>query len=185
MLQEILSYFEKGKADISAIPKSEVERWIASDDPEVLGAAYKLLVDAALADRIRPTPSFDEIFDFFLRYYEFCLKRDPMGEWVANRFIASCELVRVFESYWDEGLDEKYFLSMKSLLRRLYLEGSPGLRQTIVQAIIEHLFEKVPIRGFFSDWRDDSELGQAYEQGSEWAAGRVARTIKNQTESWK
>ena len=122
---EIVSYFAKDKTDSSAIPKSNVIQWIASDDPEVMGAAYQLLVDATLANRIAPTPSFDEIFEFFLRYYEFCLRRDPQGEWVDNRFTAGCELVRVFVSYWNKGIDEKYFVSMKSLLRRLYLEGSP------------------------------------------------------------
>ena len=185
MLQEIVSYFAKDKTDSSAIPKSNVIQWIASDDPEVMGAAYQLLVDATLANRIAPTPSFDEIFEFFLRYYEFCLRRDPQGEWVDNRFTAGCELVRVFVSYWNKGIDEKYFVSMKSLLRRLYLEGSPGLRQTIVQAIIEHLFENEPIRRFFADWRDSSELRQAYDEGCEWAAGRIRRTIQNKTETWK
>jgi hypothetical protein len=184
MLEEIVSYFEKGKTDSSAIPRSEVMRWIASDDPEVIGAAYTLLVDAAFADRIVPAPSFDEIFEFFLRYYEFCLTTDPQGEWVDDRFNAGCEFVRIFVGYWEEGLDQRYFVTMKSLLRRLYLEGSPDLQQTIVQAIVEHLFEKEPIRIFFGDWRDDPQLRQAYSEGSEWAEGCARRAIQNKTESW-
>jgi hypothetical protein len=103
---------------------------------------------------------------------------------VDNRFTAGCDFVRIFVSYWDEGLDERYFVSMKSLLGRLYLEGSSDLQQTIVQAIIEHLFEKEPIRTFFTDWRDDPRLRQAYSEGSEWAAGRARRAIQNKTESW-
>ena len=184
MLEEIVSYLEKGKTDSSAIPKSEVMRWIASNDPEVIGAAYVLLVDTAFVDRIVPVPSFDEIFEFFLRYYEFCLTSDPQGEWVDDRFTAGCDFVRIFVSYWDERLDERYFVAMKSLLRRLYLEGSPDLRQTILQAIVEHLFEKEPIHRFFADWRDDPQLRQAFTEGSEWAAGRARRAIQNKTESW-
>jgi hypothetical protein len=185
MLQEIVSHLKKGKTDSFTIPRSEVIQWIASDDPEVMGAAYTLLLDATLADRIVPAPSFDEIFEFFLRYYEFCLRRDPQGEWVDDRFNAGCELVRFFVSYWDEGLEEKYFANLKSLLKRLYLEGSPDLQHTIVQAIVEHLFETEPIRRFFNDWRDDPQLREAYDQGCEWAAGRARRAIQNKTESWK
>jgi hypothetical protein len=139
--------------------------------PRFLGATYSVLMNAKVIQRIAPSLSFDEVFGFFLRYYEFCLKNDPHGEWVDNRFTAGCDFVSVFVSSWDEGRDKKYFQEMKSLLRRLYIEGPGELKNSIEQAIVEHLFERSDIREFFSDWRDNPQLRPEYDAGKLWAEG--------------
>ena len=171
MLQDIIRQLQMREDDSSAIPESQVRRWMLSNDPEVLGATYSLLMNAKLTERIIPSLSLDEVFAFILRYYELCLKNNPQGEWVDDRFTAGCEFVRVFVSFWDERRDEKYFGEMKSLLSRLYLEGPAELKDSIEQAIVEHLFERSDIQQFFSDWRDNPQLRPAYDAGKLWAEG--------------
>jgi hypothetical protein len=72
---------------------------------------------------------------------------------------------------WDEKRDKKYFEAIKSLLEKLYLTGEAELKKCIEHAIIEHLFERKPIRKFFSNWRDDPQLRPAYEEGMLWVNG--------------
>lgn len=130
MLQEILEYLKKSGGSPTSIAKSDVAQWMVSDDPEVMGAVYRLVSDASLVERIMPVLPFNEIFAFLLRYYEFCLRNDPQGNWVDDRFSAACDFVSAFVSFWDDGRDKKYFQEMKSLLGRLYTEG-PGERRTL------------------------------------------------------
>jgi DNA-binding transcriptional MerR regulator len=60
---------------------------------------------------------------------------------------------------------------LKAWLGRLYKEGDPDLRICIVQATLEHLFEKKQIRKFFDDWKNDEVLAVAHEEASEWYKG--------------
>jgi hypothetical protein len=171
MLSEIIRRLETAEDDSSTIAVSEVRGWMTSDDVEVLGATCTLLMDARLVQRIRPSLPFDEVFAFFLRYYEFCLKQDPHGEWVDDRFSAACDIVSTFVSWWDDRRNKVYFDKIKSLLSHLYIEGTPELKRSIEQAIVEHLFERDDIRQFFSDWNEDPRLRPAYDSGVSWAKG--------------
>jgi hypothetical protein len=85
--------------------------------------------------------------------------------------MAGTELVGMFVWMWDEGRDRRYFVEVKSRLAGLYVEGSSDVRRAIEHAVIEHLFEREPIREFFSDWRDDPRLRPAYDEGMLWVAG--------------
>jgi hypothetical protein len=171
MLDEIIRELSMSQGATSPIPESKVRGWMSSADPEVLGATYSLLSKEKLVERIKPSMAFDERFAFLLRYYEFCLINNPQGEWVDDRFTAGYDFVSAFVSLWDEERDKKYVYEMKSLLRRLYTEGTGELKDSIEQAIVEHLFEREAIREFFSDWRDDPELLPAYDAGKLWADG--------------
>lgn len=171
VLEDIVGHLKSAESESSTIPKSDVRRWMSSNDPEVLGATYALLANSKLAQRIMPSLSFDEVFAFLLHYFEFCLNNNPHGEWVDDRFTAGCDFVSAFVSFWDERRDKKYFHEMKSLLRRLYMEGPGELKDSIEQAIVEHLFEREDIRDFFSDWRDAPQLRPAYDAGKLWADG--------------
>ncbi len=172
MLREILDDIQAAReGSLTTIPDSQVRRWMSTSDPEALGAIYVLLTDAKLSQTITPPLPFDEVFAFLLRYFEFCLRNDPQGEWVDNRFTAGSDFVSAFVSFWDARRESKYFREMKSLLSRLYIEGSGELKDSIEQAIVEHLFERKDIRQFFADWQDDPQLRSAYEAGKLWADG--------------
>ena len=172
MFSEIVNYIQAARdGSLTTIPDSQVRSWMSTSDPEVLGAIYVLLTDAKLSQTITPPLPFDEVFAFFLRYFEFCLRNDPQGEWVDDRFTAGCDFVSAFVSYWDAGCDSKCFREMKSLLSRLYIEGSGEMKDSIEQAVVEHLFERADIRQFFADWQDDPQLRSAYEAGRLWVEG--------------
>jgi hypothetical protein len=171
MLQDIIRYLETAESESSAIADSEVRGWMSGDDPEVLGATYAFFTNAELVQRITPSMSFDDVFEFVIRSYEFCLRNDPQGDLVDDRFSTACNFVSAFVSMWDEGRDRKYFREMKSLSSHLYTEGPGDLKDSIELAIVEHLFEREDIREFFSDWRDDPQLQPAYEAGKLWAEG--------------
>jgi hypothetical protein len=171
MLQEIIKEFETRVGEGARIPASHVRRWMGSDDPDTLGATYGFLSNATHAQRISPPLSLDEVFDFMLRYYEFCLKTDPKSKWANSRYSAGWDLVGWFVHLWDEGRDTKYVEAIKSLLERLYVPADPELKKSIEHAVVEHLFERKAIREFFSDWRDNPQLRPAYDEGMLWING--------------
>lgn len=152
-----------------------------ANDADTLGATQAFLMKANYTERVIPPLEFDLVFDFMLKYYEFCLVTNPESKWANSAYSAGCEMVGWFRSMWDEKREKKYFETMKSLLARLYCSGSPELKKCIEHAIIEHLFERRPIRKFFKDWLANPQLRPAYDEGILWIAGGRPK-IPNQTE---
>lgn len=168
MLEQIKREAEADPRDSRKIPASLVRGWMVSDDPDVRGAAYAFFSSPHTA-RIQPELSFDEIFDFTLNYYEWCIKTDsPPGGWVNTRYSAGWDLVSWFASLWHQDRDKSYFERIKDRLAKLYKAGDADLRKSIEHAIIEHLFERKQIRKFFADWKDDADLKAAYAEGMLW-----------------
>ncbi len=64
---------------------------------------------------------------------------------------------------------------IKDWIARQFINGDTDIRRTLVQATLEHLFEDPTISDFFSDWRSESSLADAYRQAKEWSEGRVKR----------
>lgn len=166
MLREIVDHIQAARdGTLTTIPVSQVRGWMSTSDPEVLGAIYVFLSDAKLSQTITPPLSFDEVFGFLLRYFEFCLRNDPQGEWVDNRFTAGCDFVIAFVSFWDAGRESKCFREMKSLLSRLYIEGSGELKDSIEQAVVEHLFERAEIQQFLLIGKTTRSFDRRMKQG--------------------
>jgi hypothetical protein len=171
MLQEIVKELKTPIAERKSIPQSRVLKWMESEDADSLGATYVFLSKIEQVERVAPRFSFDPVFDFMLRYYEFCLKTNPKSKWANSNYSAGRDLVGWFVSMWDEGRERKYFETIKSRLAQLYLSDSPELKKCIEHAVIEHLFERKPIREFFSDWQDNPQLRPAFEEGMLWVRG--------------
>ena len=144
MLQEIIKELETPTAERKSIPESQVRHWMQSEDTDTLGATCAFLSKAEHVTRVTPPLSFDQVFDFMLRYYEFCLKTDPKSNWANSCYSAGADLVGWFVWLWDEKRERKYFEAIKSMLERLYVTGSLELRKCIEHAIVEHLFERNP-----------------------------------------
>jgi hypothetical protein len=170
MLDEVVAELASS-AQTNRINDSSVRRWICSDDTDVLGATYALLTNPAHAKRIHPPLSFDEVFDFMLRYYRFCMTNDPKSEWANSRYSAGWDLVGWFIQLWDQGQDKRYFERIGSLLADLYISGKPELKDCIEHAVLEHLFERKPLRRFFQSWHDSPELRHAYDEAMLWVSG--------------
>ena len=171
MLQRIIRELEAPAGNENVVVKSDVQGWMKSADADTLGATYGFLSNPVCVQRVTPPLSFDEVFEFMLRYYGFCLGTDPKSQWANSRYSAGWDLVGWFTKMWDEKREAKYFQAIKSLLERLYITGDPELKKCIEHAIVEHLFERRPIRAFFSDWRDNAQLRTAYDEGMLWVSG--------------
>ena len=168
MLEEIIKELKTPSGERRAIPQSEVRRWMETTEPDTLGAVYVFLSKPDHISRVSPPLSFDPVFDFMLRYYEFCLTTNPQSKWANSAYSAGSDLVGWFVWMWDEGRDRRYLEIVKSLLARLYISGPSDLKTCIEHAVIEHLFERKPIRRFFGDWNDNPELRPAYAEGMAW-----------------
>jgi hypothetical protein len=156
------------KTDVIAL--SDVQRWMASSDIEILGLTYSLLSDRRF--RIEPPIPLSEYIRFIKHYYARCLRENPDGEWSDSRHSALSDLVNVFASLWrDLSVPRPVLDDLKMWLVQLYKEGDADIRICIVQATLEHLFEQEPMREFFADWKNDEMLAVAYEEASEWYKG--------------
>jgi hypothetical protein len=175
-LQEIIAKLWTTPERAEWIPKtdtvalSDIQRWLSSDDIEILGFTYALLHDRRF--RIEPPIPVSEYVEFTKCYYERCLRENPDGEWSDSRFTALTDFVNMFASLWrDSAVPRSVLDDLKSWLGNLYKEGDAGLRTCIVQATLEHLFEQKEIREFFADWLNDEVLALAHSEASEWYKG--------------
>lgn len=171
MLQDLIKELKADARDRKSIPQSQVRTWMRSEDADTLGATYVLLSKPEHVKRITPAFDFDFVFEFMLRYYEFCLETNPRSEWANSNYSAGSDFVGWFVMMWDEHRDKKYFDAIKTWLERLYIRGSPDVRKCVEHAIVEHLFERKPIREFFADWQDTPEFRKVYDEGMIWIKG--------------
>jgi hypothetical protein len=168
MLEQIIKELEADRSETREIPASLGRIWMATIEPDVRGATYGFLHSAQVS-RINPPLAFDEVFDFTLQYYEWCITTDPApGAWANTRYSAGWDMVSWFCKLWDESREKKYFEKIKSRLAALYKAGDPDLKKAIEHATIEHLFENKQIRKFFADWERDADLKTAYDEGMLW-----------------
>ncbi len=168
MLEEIIKELKTSPDGGPSIPISQVRKWMSSEDTDTLGATYGFLSNASQVNRVLPPLEFDEVFNFMMRYYEFCLTTDPKSRWANSSHSAGWDLTGWFSQMWDEKRDIKYFRAIKSMLEKLYIAGSPELKGCVEQAIVEHLFERKPIRKFFEDWSHNPKLRPAYDAAMLW-----------------
>jgi hypothetical protein len=102
-------------------------------------------------------------------YYGRCFRENPDGEWSDSAYSAGWDLVGVFIELWDnDSVPREHLLDLKEWIAGLYKTGNAGLRTCVVNATLEHLFERKPIRKYFSDWRKDPLLAAAYGEACLW-----------------
>jgi hypothetical protein len=65
---------------------------------------------------------------------------------------------------WDADSNQPALVDLKNWLAKLYKRSDEDLRTCIVHATLEHVFQRKPLRNFFSDWKRDAELSRAYEE---------------------
>jgi len=122
--------------------------------------------------------SFDEYFEQKLNYFASLMQDDPKPRWTDIEDSGGWDLPRWFVRLWDEGRDRKYFERVRDILEELYPTGTPELKGCIEQAVLGAMFEREPLRQLFESWRDNPQLGPAYEAGLRWVreAGRKRAT---------
>lgn len=169
--EEIVRAIESLMSSRQRIPLGTIKRWMGSDSIEVAGAVADLVTYAPYHERIEPPLSQEELEAFLFSYYERCMREDLEGEWAANRYGAAREIVGWFRAVpEDECVSSQSFLvHMKHWLAALYKASGSDIRTAIVTGMLEHVLEEPRWRGFFSDWRLDHELRDAYDEALRWA----------------
>jgi len=168
-LQEIIAASEAVARGDAAIAGSRVRDWMRSGELEALGALYHLLMAGQRRPQIEPPLEFDDYHQFLMRYYERCIREDPKSKWADSRYSAGWDLVNWLTSVWKEGRTEA-FSEWKRWLEDLYKSGDSDVRECLVNATLEHLFENRRLAKEFSGWKDDPLLGDAYRAALEWSA---------------
>lgn len=152
------------------IARSKLDEWMKNDDIEVQGAIYNILMDPNLYDCVSEKYDFYEYMDYILKYYSRCINENPNGEWSDSRYTAGWDLASWFKSLWgDKKHGEIAVKRIKHLLRKLYIGGDMEVRECIITAVLEHLFEEGGIKAYFVDWRDDEILQSAYSEAIEYS----------------
>jgi hypothetical protein len=158
----------KQKTDLISL--QQIREWIASDDIELLGYVNDLFIDRRF--RIEPPISLNEYKDFRKHYCERCFRENPDGDWSDSRYTAGYDLCSWFVHLWDDETSPRTVLhELKDWIANLYKDSDEALRTCIVQATLEHLFERKAIKEFFNDWQRDPILNQAYEEACLWSDG--------------
>lgn len=151
------------------VAKVDVLRWMKTPDLDTLGLLYTMIIDRTRFERIRPPLSVEETDTFVRAYLRRCIIENPDSEWTDTRYLAGHSLVNWFVGLWrDRTVPRSLFPGIKDWLAGLYKEGDEDVRDAVINATLEHLFEDRNIAKFFADWKSDPVLRKAYADGMLW-----------------
>lgn len=158
------------------IPKESVTQWMKSSDMEVLGALYAFLMDPKCSIRVVPALTLHDYVDFVTNYFGRCFREDPDGDWSHGRYAAAWDFASWFGALWkDPKTDKEELRSLKNWLGSVYREADDTVRHCIVTGALEHLLENREIARFFSDWKKNIYLADAYIEAAEWSGKSNAK----------
>jgi hypothetical protein len=144
-----------------------------NDDIEVKGVVYNFCTNSDYYINIEPNLTEEDYYHFIKDYLRRCLIENPSGEWTETRYEAGWSFVNWFKSYWkNKSLERDYASELKEWLAEIYVSGDDDVRLCISTSILEHIFDKKGISKFFSDWRNDPVLKQAFEEAM-GCAGKI------------
>jgi len=170
--KEIYFYFKEGhkKKESGVYNAEKIKEWMKCRNVEALGVLYYFLTEKRYYMKIDPPLNFQDYFYFTKDYFSLCFKEDPDKIWTDNKYEAGWDLVGWFKNFWeDKNISRKYLKDIKTWIGELYKDGNKELKECIVNATLEHLFESKEIRKFFSDWEKDPDLAEAYKMALEWS----------------
>ena len=161
--------FNDARRKGTKVPRDLVRSWIRERDLEVQCCVYAKLAEPQTAVTIEPPLSVEEAVDFLMTHLGRCFVENLHGEWCRGRYVAGWDLVGWFLAFWkDRDVAREVPERLKEWMAGLYRDGDSELRECLVTATLEHLFERKPIARFFSDWADDPVLGVAYKEAMLW-----------------
>jgi hypothetical protein len=157
------------EARSTPISRDMVKTWMASNDLDALGAVHAMLHTPQYLQRISPPIEADEGRCFVMHYFERCLRENPDSEWASTRYEAGWELASWFSGLWDDPTARQFCGEIKDKLAQLYRAGDKDLQRALVDAALEHMFERRDIAAFFEDWKNDPVLAGGYREALLWS----------------
>jgi hypothetical protein len=156
------------------VPLAMLRACMNSDDPEMLGIACVVLSQHAecIDGELLPV----EVWPFYIRYFEKCIRENPDGEWSDSRYSAAHDLMRWYKNTRNRlDLPPHYLEDVRRMLRNVYENGDESVKLAVIDGALEHLFEDDSIIAEFDDWRTTPHLRAAYESAVEWSKGPSKR----------
>ena len=151
------------------ISKEQVLQWMRSPDLTVRGCVYEMIAEPERAQHVKPPLEFEDYYDFVVPYLEQCIEEDPDLEWAESRYLAGHALVAWIVDFWNhKSVPRKRIAEIKKRLVALYKRGDADVRDAVVNAVLEHLFEHRELAEYFKDWQADPILARAYHDALLW-----------------
>jgi hypothetical protein len=162
------SFGAEGPSRDCKVSRSELMKWMSAESLDVRGAVYSLITNRTFSARIEPALDFVDFCDFATAYLKDCIEHNPDGEWTDSRYLAGHQLVQWFMELRGRG-ESKRLSGLVEGLADLYRGGDSGVRDGIVNGLLEHLFENKGFSELFKGWHKDGELAEAYEAACLWS----------------
>jgi hypothetical protein len=157
------------------VPNDKIINWMQSKDIEVLGAIYDFISRKKYYKKIYPGLTAEDYNGFIMHFFKRCILEIPSTDWKSDHFVlsrydAGYDFVRWFKIFWnDPNVPKSIVYALKEWLENIYKDGDEEIRECIITAMLEHLFNNEEIATFFSDWLSDPILKPAYERAMECA----------------
>jgi hypothetical protein len=143
------------------IPADTVLSWMSDHDLRVRGAVYFLLMEAG--DNVAPPIAANESMSFMLNYLFDCLVQNPDSEdHLHSGFEAAWDLAAWVTRLADRVDTQRLIKQVVQKLTDEYRVADTPTRNRIETGVVEHLMEKPSLRPYFSSWKDDPVLAEAY-----------------------
>lgn len=157
----------------AAINKSKIQEWMESDDENVLG----LLLHAVSREwgRIQPGLTRAEYGDLVLSVLRAAVENK--SEKKTSYALSPYEAGYSFATWAAEAINQatlepqiiEVLTRAKEVLAVLYRNGQESQRRSVVDGVLEHLFEIPEIQRLFANWQSQSDLLPAYEEAAAWS----------------
>src|SRR5258708_6546237 len=98
-----------------------------SEDPEMLGIACTVLSEHAecIEGELLPV----EVWPFYIRYYEKCIRENPDGEWSDSRYSAAHDLMSRYKHARNRSDVPRHYLEdVRRMLRTVYENGDESVK---------------------------------------------------------
>jgi len=159
--------------NLKKVPNEDVINWMQCNDIHTLGAVYVFLTTDVHYKRIDPPLEFNDYKEFIKKYFARCIVENPDSQWADSRYSAGWDLVNWFNSFWEDNTVSRNVLKeIKEWLAGIYIDGNEDVKECIINATLEHLFENKKIANYFVDWKKHPSLSDAYKKAMEWTENK-------------
>ncbi len=151
----------------ASVPFGRVREWLGHDDPEVRGAAYKVLSEEP--HLLDPHPAVDDFVSLALEFLDRTIGAAGGGDWAYSGYEATWNLASWFS--WlalDPSTPPPLLESIVERLGALYERLDETGRETLVNGALEHIFERQELRDLFIAWKAHPVLSRAYADSCLW-----------------
>ena len=155
------------------ISRSQIVKWMKSDDIRVLGALYKLTERAYY--RIKPELGMETTCNFMLDYYMRCIVENPQpGDYLHSRHRAGLVMSEWIKHLWKKRPETGKVLEIvRDTLAEIYLLGDKEVQGSITHAVLENVFIDKDVVVLFKSWKKKLQLRDAYDSALEYSKKRM------------